>query len=124
MRSETYLFTVNGKPLLAPDAEVSVSYSDIDAADAGRDQNGILHRSVVRYKVATWEFTYSHLTDGEKRYLESLFPDAPTFQFGHPGRTDSAVRETTECYRSQYGICWKNARTGLWSNLKFQIIEV
>lgn len=124
MRSETYLFTVNGKPLLAPDAEVSVSYADIDAADAGRDQNGVLHRSVVRYKVAVWEFTYSHLTEEEKRYLEGLFPDAPTFRFGHPGRGNSAAREVTECYRSQYGISWKNARTGLWSNLKFQIIEV
>lgn len=124
MRSETYLFTVNGKPLLAPDAEVSVSYSDIDGADAGRDQNGILHRSVVRYKVAAWDFTYSSLTEEEKQYLESLFPDAPTFQFGHPSRADASRQETTECYRSQYGLSWRNARTGLWSNLRFQIIEV
>lgn len=124
MRSETYLFTVNGDPMLAPDAEVSVSFSDIDAADAGRDLDGRLHRSVVRYKVASWEFTYSNLTEEEKRYLENLFPDTPTFQFGHPSRADSSKTEVTECYRSQYGISWKNARTGLWSGLKFQIIEV
>ena len=124
MRSETYLFTVNGKPLLAPDAEVSISYSDIDGADAGRDQNGVLHRSVVRYKVASWEFAYSNLTGEEKAYLEGLFPDAPTFQFSHPDRQDPSRQVTTECYRSQYGITWKNARTGLWSGLKFQIIEV
>lgn len=124
MRSETYLFTVNGKPMLAPDASVSVSYSDIDGADAGRDQNGILHRSVVRYKVASWEFVYSNLTDEEKRYLEDLFPDEPTFLFGHPGRQDASAHEQTCCYRSQYGITWKNARTGLWTQLKFQIIEV
>lgn len=124
MRSETYLFTVNGKPMLAPDDSVSVSYSDIDAADAGRDLQGVLHRSVVRYKVAAWEFGYSHLTEEEKAYLESLFPDEPTFSFGHPDRGDSTKQAVTECYRSQYGIAWKNARTGLWSGLKFQIIEV
>ena len=124
MRSETYLFTVNGKPMLAPDAEVSVSYTDIDGADAGRDQNGFLHRSVVRYKVASWEFCYSNLTDEEKCYIESLFPDAPTFQFGHPDRQNAPEQAVTQCYRSQYGITWKNARTGLWSGLKFQIIEV
>lgn len=124
MRSETYLFTVNGKPMLAPDAEVSVSYTDIDGADAGRDQNGYLHRSVVRYKVASWEFCYSNLTDEEKCYIESLFPDAPTFQFGHPDRQNAPEQAVTQCYRSQYGITWKNARTGLWSGLKFQIIEV
>lgn len=124
MRSETYLFTVNGKPMLAPDAEVSVSCSDIDAADAGRDLQGRLHRSVVRYKVASWEFSYSNLTEEERAYLESLFPDSPTFQFGHPDRQDTAKQAVTECYRSQYGITWRNARTGLWSGLKFQIIEV
>lgn len=124
MRSETYLFTINGKPMLAPDAGVTVSYSDIDAADAGRDLSGVLHRSVVRYKVASWEFSYSHLTDEEKRYLEDLFPDTPTFSFGHPGRRDASRTEQTECYRSQYGISWRNARTGLWSGLRFQIIEV
>lgn len=124
MRSETYLFTVNGRPMLAPDGPVSVSFTDIDGADAGRDQNGHLHRSVVRYKVAAWEFTYSHLTEEEKRYMESLFPDAPTFRFGHPDRADAGKQAVTECYRSQYGIAWKNARTGLWSDLKFQIIEV
>ena len=124
MRSETYLFTVNGKPLLAPDGDVAITYSDIDGSDAGRDQNGRLHRSVVRYKVASWELTYSHLSDEEKRYLESLFPDTPTFLFGHPSRQDPATIEETECYRSQYGISWQNARTGLWNGLKFQITEV
>jgi hypothetical protein len=124
MRSKTDLFTVNGQPMLAPDGSVAVSYSDIDGADAGRDQNGVLHRSVVRYKVAAWEFTYTNLTQEEKDYLESLFPDAPTFLFGHPHRTQPGVQETTVCYRSQYGIHWRSAVTGLWSELRFSVIEV
>lgn len=124
MRSKTNLFTVNGKPMLAPDAEVSVSYEDLDAADSGRDQNGVLHRSVVRYKVASWSFAYSLLTQQEKQYLDSLFPDEPTFQFGHPSRTDPSKTEVTTCYRSKYGISWRNSRTGLWSGCGFHIIEV
>ena len=66
----------------------------------------------------------SVITEEEKAYLESLFPDAPTFSFGHPDRLDTTKQAVTECYRSQYGISWRNARTGLWSGLKFQIIEV
>lgn len=124
MRPKTHRFTVNGLPMLAPDGPVSVSYSDLDGPDAGRDLNGILHRSVVRYKVASWEFTYSNVSDAEKQYLEDLFPDAPSFSFGHPARRDAAETEITECYRSRYGIAWRNAVTGLWSELKFQIIEV
>lgn len=124
MRSETDRFTVNGRPMLAPDGPVSVTYTDLDGPDAGRDLNGILHRSVVRYKLAAWEFTYSNLSDAEKQYLEGLFPDAPTFSFGHPARQDAAQTEVTQCYRSRCALAWRNARTGLWSELKFQIIEV
>jgi len=124
MRSKTELFTVNGQPMLAPDGEVSVSYEDLDGADAGRDQNGVLHRSVVRYKVASWTFRYESLTEEERQYLEGLFPDEPTFSFGHPARSDASRQETTECYRSKYGLAWRNARTGLWKGLQFTVIEV
>ena len=122
MRSKTDKFLVDGQPLLAPDGEVTVSYEDLDGSDAGRDQNGVLHRSVVRYKVASWGFRYENLTEAERQYLESLFPDRPTFRFTHPSRSDASQTETTECYRSKYSISWKNARTGLWSNYSFSII--
>ena len=123
MREFTYLFTINGKPMLAPDEEVGFNYEDLDSSDSGRDESGIMHRVVVRYKVPSWSFSYSNLTEEEKQYMERLFPDAPTFQFGHPGRVDSLPTEVTECYRSKYGISWKNARTGLWSGYSFNIIS-
>lgn len=123
MRRESYLFTINGKPMLAPDEEVGVNYEDLDSSDSGRDESGIMHRIVVRYKVPSWSFTYSNLTEEEKQYMENLFPDEPTFQFGHPKRVNSNEQETTECYRSKYGISWKNASTGLWSGYSFNIIS-
>ena len=123
MRATTQLFQINGKPMLTPDAEVVVSYSDLDASDAGRDESGFMHRIVVRHKVGSWKFSYSHLTEEEKRYVENLFSDAATFQFRHPSRLDATVAEETLCYRSKYDISWKNARTGLWSGYGFSIIE-
>lgn len=123
MRAKTNLFTVNGKPMLVPDQEVTVNYEDLDASDSGRDESGVMHRFVVRYKVASWSFSYSHLTEEEKKYMESLFPASSTFSFGHPNRQDSSKQETTTCYRSKYSLSWKNAATGLWSNYGFQIIS-
>lgn len=123
MRATTNLFTINGKPMLVPDEEVAVNYEDLDSSDSGRDESGVMHRVVARYKVASWKFSYAHLTEEEKQYMESLFPDAPTFTFGHPSRTDAAVKETSECYRSKYGISWKNASTGLWSGYSFSVIQ-
>lgn len=109
--------------MLLPDEEVSISYEDLDASDSGRDESGYMHRIVVRHKVASWGFSYSHLTEEEKRYMESLFPDAASFAFGHPSREDSSAQEETICYRSKYALSWKNARTGLWNNYGFNIIE-
>ena len=123
MRSVTELFSVNGKPLLVPDGDAAVSYEDLDSADSGRDESGVMHRIPVRYKVASWSFSYHHLTEAEKQYMESLFPDGADFAFTHPARADASQPVTVRAYRSKYSISWKNARTGLWSNYGFSIIE-
>lgn len=121
MRPTTELFSVNGKPMLVPDAPATVSYEDLDSSDSGRDESGVMHRVVIRYKVPSWNFSYSYLTEEEKQYMESLFPAAPSFSFKHPSRVNSNDSETTECYRSTCGISLKNTKTGLWSGYSFTI---
>lgn len=122
MRAVTNQFLINGKPLLAPDAPLEVKYEDLDAYDSGRDQSGVMHRLVVRYKVPSWEFRFSNLTAEEKAYLEGLFPDEPVFAFTHPDRR-TGQPTVTACYRSQYGISWRNSVTGLLSGYSFRIIS-
>jgi len=123
VRSFTDFFFINGKPMFAPDDQEDISFADLDDSDSGRDEGGMMHRIVVRYKVGTWSFEYAYLTEEEKRYMESLFPDAPDFEFTHPDRLRDDLLVTSRCYRSNYGIGWKNAKTGLWCNYKFHIIE-
>jgi hypothetical protein len=122
-RTKSSLFKINGVTMFAPDMDVDMSFEDIDSADTGRDEAGVMHRVVVRYKVGTWSFVYSSVTEEEYNYMESLFPDDGTFTFTHPDRKDSSKSVTSECYRSKYSITWKNARTGKWRNYKFNIIE-
>ena len=122
MRPVTERFAVDGKPMLAPDEGVQMSFEDIDGAAAGRDQAGYMHRAMIRSKVPSWTFAYNHLTDEEKNYMESLFGDADSFLFTHPSRTDGSPAQT-RCYRSKYGISWKSAARGLWSGYSFNIIE-
>ena len=123
MRDTTELFKINNVPMLLPDEEVAVSYEDLDSSEAGRDESGVMHRIPVRYKVGAWNFSYSHLTEEEKQYMESLFPESANFTFLHPSRHDANTSEQTLCYRSKYDISWKNARTGLWSGYSFSVIE-
>lgn len=119
----TDLFKINGKPMFAPDADIDFSYEDLDSEDTGRDESGYMHRIVIRYKVMSGSFEFSHISEADMRYMESLFPDEPDFEFTRPSRLNSDIPVTTRCYRSKYGISWRNAKTGQWRNYKFNIVE-
>lgn len=120
---KTNLFQINGKPFLPPDADVSFSFEDLDDADSGRDESGFMHRIVARYKVMSVSFSFSSLTNEELMYMESIFPEAPFFDFTYPDRLDPDKQVTKRCYRSKYGISWYDAKAGVWKNYKFNIIE-
>ena len=117
------LFFINGKAMIEPDEEPTFSYEDLDSSDSGRDESGKMHRFMIRAKVGSWSFSYGFLTEDEMAYMEGIFGEESTFMFTRPDRTDSTKSVTTECYRSKYSISWKNAKTGIWKNYKFNIIE-
>ena len=123
MRAKVDFYQVDGAPLLAPDAEPEFSFADLDAADSGRDESGVMHRVVVREKVGTWSFSYAHLSDGELAYLRGLFAGKAQFSFTHPVFGNSNATETCTAYMSQCSAVWKNQRTGDWRNFKFNIIQ-
>ena len=52
-RAKTDCYQIDGQPMLAPDTDASFSFSDLDASDSGRTEDGVMHRIVVREKVAT-----------------------------------------------------------------------
>lgn len=122
-RKLTNLFQIDGKQMYAPDNDMAFSFEDIDAADSGRTEDGVMHRSPVRYKVGTWNFKYSTLTEAEVKYMESLFSDSATFQFTHPSRKDATKTEVSTCYRSKYSLSWYSQKHGVWKNYTFNIIE-
>lgn len=124
MREKTQIFTVNGQPLPAPDADVTVAFRDVEAAAPVRDQDGFLHRSVIRRALADWTFRYSSLSEGERQALEALFPrDEDVFVFGHPHPEDISRTRYTTCYREDLTLGLGDAR-GQWHDCAFRIREV
>lgn len=118
-----YPYLIDGKPMPLPDREVEMSFEDLDHPEAGRDEAGFMHRLVARYKVGTWSFVYSHLTQDTYRELAQLLPQSGSFVFSYPDPMDPEQYKHTVAYLSRYGIVWQDAATGLYRNLKFSIIE-
>lgn len=123
MLAKVDFYQVDGVPLLAPDSGAEFSFADLDAADSGRDESGVMHRIVVREKVGTWGFSYARLTDEELSYLRGLFAGKAQFAFTHPAFGGSDATETCTAYMSQCSALWKDQRTGDWRNFKFNIIQ-
>lgn len=121
MRAFDHEYQIDGKPLLLPDAGVDISFTDLDADDAGRDESGFLHRQVVRARVRTWSFSYGTLTREEYRYLLSLLEGKPTFVFSQPGSDGREERITAYCAKGS--VTLYNRRLGLYKNFKLNIIE-
>lgn len=114
-------YHIDGKPMLVPDADVSLSFADLDSSDSGRDESGVMHRIVVRERVATWGFSYAKLTTEEYKYMRSLFIGKHEFTFTYRDLNGYLVE--TKAYCSNESITYHNARLGLYQNLKFNIIE-
>ena len=121
LRNFTYEFLVDKKPLLAPDSNVDISETDLDSSSSGRDESGIMHRIVIREGVRTWGFTYAFLAHPEYSYILSLFKGKPTFEFEFRDVDGRPASVTAYC--SKRSIVLHDAATGLFKNLKFNIIE-
>lgn len=121
MRLFDYDFQIDGKPILMPDEDVDISKADLDSEDSGRDESGVMHRQVVREKVLTMNLAYGVLTREEYLYMESLFAGKPEFTVEYLDRDGLPARTTAYC--SKLSVVLHNARTGLYKNLKFSIIE-
>lgn len=120
MRAVYNDFLVNGKPILVPDADVSLQWSDLDAYSAGRDESGVMHRVVVRHRVPKWGFEYATLTKEELQYLRALFAGLATFTFTYRDEFDTV--KTCKAYCSNDSVSYRDASKGLYKNYRLSII--
>ena len=114
-------YQIDGKPLLIPDADVELSFSDLDDGDSGRDEAGYMHRIVVRYRVGSWTFRYFRLTAQEYQYMRSLFAGKTDFVFTYRDLEGKPAK--TRAYCSNDSITYRDAALGEYRNFQFSIIE-
>lgn len=112
---------IDGKPILVPDCDIAIECSDLDDADSGRDETGVMHRIVLREGVKSIQLSYAVLPLEDYRYMESLFKGKSEFAVELRDADDEVTRFTA--YRSKHGIVIHNARAGICKNYKFSLIE-
>ena len=119
-RAKTDCYQIDGQPMLAPDTDASFSFSDLDASDSGRTEDGVMHRIVVREKVATFGFSYALLDREDYAYLEGLLAGKAEFAFGYVGSDGQTHSVTAYCSKTSLVL---KSRGGLYKNYKFNIIQ-
>lgn len=112
---------IDGQPILAPDADITISYEDLDSSESGRDESGFMHRVVLRTGVRKIPLQYASLTQAEYRYMESLFQGKADFQVDCRDVDGSPL--SFRAYRSKHNITIFNVRAGVFKNYTFSIIE-
>lgn len=120
-KSFYYDFLIDDQPILMPDADITIEYTDLDTNESGRDESYVMHRIVARRGVKKWPLPYAVISRDEYLYMESLFKGKDTFTVKY--RDHDGTLQECLCYRSNHSITVHNVRTGDYRNYKFNIIE-
>lgn len=121
MRDFYYDFQIDGKPVLVPDADLSVSAFDMAAEDSGRDESGVLHRFLLRQGVRSFILRYDTLSRNEYRYLRALIEGKDTFCVTYRNADDQPAELIGYC--TGYSLLLHNARQGIYKGMKLEIQE-
>ena len=121
MRKYYFDLLIDGRPILVPDADITINYEDLDSEESGRDEGGYMHRIILRERVKKILLPYALLSREEYRYMESLFQGKP--QFSVDCRDENGSPLSFIAYRSKHSITIHNAKNGTYKNYSFNIIE-
>ena len=113
-------FKIDGMPILAPAADISIEWNDLDAHDAGRDESGFMHRIVMRQRVPKWGFSYAFLTREELAYMRGLMKGKATFSFSY--KDEEGNEKTLKAYCSNDGVTWFDGVRGIYRNYRINVI--
>lgn len=98
----------------------TVKYSDVSAADAGRTEDGKMHKMMIAQKVHV-ELEWKYLKTADSATILNAFDyEYLNVKYYDPMRQADVVKEF---YTGDRSIQSYSTRQGLWTNITFNIIE-
>lgn len=119
-RSYDHFHYIDDSPMLTPDVDVEITYTDMDGGSAF-DEAGYYHRIVKTYNKRSWRFKYAVLTKEEFVYLRSLIKEKRDFTFSFLNEDDDV--EYVRAYCAPLSVAYQSKRSGFFKNLTLEIIE-
>ena len=111
--------SVGGAAIAAP-TTYEYKLSDVSAADAGRTEDGLMHKMRITQKVHI-ELSWNYITTEEvSEILNAFNPEYLDVEYLDP-KANAYVHKTF--YVGDRSAPAYNARMVLWSNVAFNIIE-
>ena len=124
MRKLSQFFSVNGTPIYEPDYDVTIMHESLADSESGRTRDGIMHINWIRRDMRKFEIKYSALTNEEYDKMQSLL-QGKIFTWGY---YHNNVPMTMQAYCSNHTYTTQyvdpTTKRGIYTNLKFSIIEV
>lgn len=120
-REKTNDFLIDDAPMLTPDAGIIVKRADLERGSSVRDESGVMHRSLSRTDVKTWDFSYAILTAEEYAYMVELLRGKAQFRFTFVN--DAGEKETVNAYCKETSASYWSRRRGTYKNLQFSVIQ-
>ena len=121
MADNTYnpIKKVDGVAIPCPSA-FEYKLSDVSSADAGRTEDGKMHKMRIAQKVHL-ELSWNYITTDDVSLILNLFdPEYISVQYLDP-KANAYVTKTF--YVGDRSAPAYNTRMGLWTNVSFNIIE-
>ncbi len=100
MAYQGYLFSINNTPFpgkYIAQGTYQISPNQKQDDNTYTDGDGELHRDVLSHKRTKFEFTTTHIREGDNRILQGLFPDDLTINVNY-WNPRKGIYETGICY--------------------------
>ena len=77
IRTKSTQYTIDGQPMPEPDEEAELSFSDLDASDSGRTEDGVMMRNRVREGIAKISASWAAVSTADcARILHAVKPES------------------------------------------------
>lgn len=123
-KGENPIYSVDGATNIPPPSSYVWKLADTSASDAGRTEDGVMHKKRIGQVVGV-ELSWQNVTTAQAKIILNAFnPEYVNVTYIDPmSGTAPYYRRTLQFYVGDRSAPMYNWKKGLWSNISFNLID-